>query len=187
MKNRSACSRKPHGATAIRDLGENRVNLTGNKLVDGSEADAIFVAEGEVAQQITNGQDAALLQDCSAMRPDPAQIFHRVFESDGQENFWRGAAARHFYIIASRRTLADNQGARSTPTCNFLELLWRARCNTLDLNRTAFHRPVANLSRHNALKRFSITECCGSRGKCPILGKHRLTMLTFDRRTRLFS
>src|ERR1700722_9065660 len=105
MKNGFTRSRKPHGAAAGRDLSENGVNLTGTQLVDGSKADAIFVAEGKISQQIPNGQNAALLQNRSAVGADPTQKLHRVFEGDRQENFWRGAAARHFYIIARRQTL----------------------------------------------------------------------------------
>src|ERR1700722_2571824 len=70
---------------------------------------------------------------------------------------------------------------------NVSEQLWRGRCIALDLIRSTFQWGAANSNRHNTLKTFSITECCGSRGKCPILGKHRLTMLTFDQWTRLFS
>ena len=70
----------------VRDLGENGLDLAGNELVDGRKADAVFVAEGKIAEQIADGQDAALLENRGAVGSDAAQKFHRVFEGDRQGN-----------------------------------------------------------------------------------------------------
>ena len=65
-------------ASAGGDFRENRVDLTGNNFRDGREADAVFVTEGKIAEQISDRGQATLFEDCGAMRADASKIFHRI-------------------------------------------------------------------------------------------------------------
>jgi len=54
------------------------VHLAGNNFRDGRETDAVFVTEGKIAEQIADGGQAALFEDCGAVRADASEIFHRI-------------------------------------------------------------------------------------------------------------
>jgi len=65
-------------ASAGGDFREYRVHLAGNNFRDGRETDAVFVAEGKIAEQIADGGQTALFENRGAMRADASEIFHRV-------------------------------------------------------------------------------------------------------------
>jgi hypothetical protein len=58
------------------------MHLAGNDFRDGSETDAVFVTEGKIAEQIADGGQATLFEDCGAVRADASKIFHRICQRD---------------------------------------------------------------------------------------------------------
>src|ERR1700675_2265536 len=62
-----AAARRAHGLAA-HYAGANGVDAVGLDVLDVAEMDAIFVAEGEVQEQIFEGVDAALGQELGALR-----------------------------------------------------------------------------------------------------------------------
>jgi hypothetical protein len=54
------------------------VDLAGNYFRDGRETDAVFVAEGEIAEQVAYRGQATLFENCGAVRADASEIFHRI-------------------------------------------------------------------------------------------------------------
>ena len=50
---------------------------------DLREADAVLVAERQIAEQVADGRDAALFEHRGALRADAAQILHRIVQGDG--------------------------------------------------------------------------------------------------------
>jgi hypothetical protein len=75
----SAAAREANSAaSAGGDFREDGVHLAGNNFRDGRETDAVFVTEGKIAEQIADGGQAALFEDCGAVRADASEIFHRI-------------------------------------------------------------------------------------------------------------
>jgi hypothetical protein len=52
--------------------------LAGDYFGDGSEAKAVFVAEGEIAQEIAHGEDTASFESGGALRAYAVKIFDRI-------------------------------------------------------------------------------------------------------------
>src|SRR5271156_4345345 len=71
------------GAATAGDFGEDRLHLTGNYFGDGGEAQAVFVAEGQVAEEIADGDDTASFQSGGAVRAYAVEVFDRVGQGDG--------------------------------------------------------------------------------------------------------
>jgi hypothetical protein len=65
-------------APAASDFGENCLDLARDYFGDGSEAEAVFVAEGKVAEEIAHGDDAASFEGRGALRTYAVEIFDRV-------------------------------------------------------------------------------------------------------------
>ena len=74
------------GPTAACHFGENRLHLAGDYFGDGGEAEAVFVAEREIAEEIADGDDAASFESGGTLRPDAVEILHRVGKRDGHQS-----------------------------------------------------------------------------------------------------
>jgi hypothetical protein len=102
VKNGSAAAREAdRSSSSARDLSENRVDLARDDLGYTREPKAVFVAEGKIAEQIGDREDAAFLESGGALRTNPAQIFNWIAESDGHEARRKDCARKlhHFYTI----------------------------------------------------------------------------------------
>ena len=55
---------------AAHDAGANRVDTVGLDVLYIGEVDAVFVAEGEIAEQVLEGIDAAFGEELGALRAD---------------------------------------------------------------------------------------------------------------------
>ena len=69
---------------AAHDAGANGVDAVGLDVLDGGEMDAIFVAKGQVAEEIFKGIDAALGEELGALRADAFD--HAHFGGKGQSH-----------------------------------------------------------------------------------------------------
>ena len=69
---------EPNCSAGIGYLDQNRVRLPGNDLGDRCESNAIFIPKRQIGQQVPHGENPALFQQCSAMGPNSAEIFHRI-------------------------------------------------------------------------------------------------------------
>ena len=78
VKNGSGAAAKADGAAGRRNFGVNGVDLAGNGIGDLREVEAVFVAEGEIGEQVGDGDNAALFEDGGALRADASEIFHGV-------------------------------------------------------------------------------------------------------------
>lgn len=79
VKYRAAAALEADRGTATScDFRENRVDVPGSDFGNGRKSQAIFIAEGKVAEQIGNRQDAALFKRGGALRTDSAQVFNRI-------------------------------------------------------------------------------------------------------------
>ena len=63
------------GAASGGYFGENGVNLTRDDFGNFCETDAVFVTEGEIAEQIAGGGEAAFFEDGGAMGANPFDEF----------------------------------------------------------------------------------------------------------------
>ncbi len=87
VKHRPAPAAKPHrAAAAARHFSQNRVYLPRNNFRDLREANAVLVAKRQIPQQVADGHDSALLERRRALRPHPAQVFHRIVEVNGHHS-----------------------------------------------------------------------------------------------------
>ena len=59
-------------------LGENRLDLARDHFGDSGEAEAVFVTEGEITEQVAHGDDAAIFQSGGALRAYAVEVFDRV-------------------------------------------------------------------------------------------------------------
>jgi hypothetical protein len=77
-----------HGADglAAHDAGANSVDAVGLDVLDIGEVDAVFVAEGEIVEEIVDGVDAALGEEFGAVRADAFD--HADFGGQGQGHRW---------------------------------------------------------------------------------------------------
>ncbi len=89
------------GSAAAGDFGENRLHLARDDFGDGREAEAVFVAEGKIAEQVADGDDAASFESGGAVRADAVEVFDRVGEGDGHvgssllyHRLWLGCVSR---------------------------------------------------------------------------------------------
>src|ERR1700678_2587409 len=81
MEDRFPGAREAYRTTACGLLRVDRLHLSGNNFCDGREPNAVFVAEGKIAQQIAYSEYSPCFQNSGAMRSDSAQILHRIVES----------------------------------------------------------------------------------------------------------
>ncbi len=73
---------------AAHDAGAQGVGAVGLNVLDFGEMDAVFVAEGQIVEQIFEREDAALGEEFGALRPD---AFHHAdvgLEGDGHRSFF---------------------------------------------------------------------------------------------------
>jgi hypothetical protein len=80
---RATASEANGGASAGGYLCENGMNLAGNNFGDFSEADAVFVTEGKIAEQVAGGEESALFENCGAVRADASKKFYWSGQGDG--------------------------------------------------------------------------------------------------------
>ncbi len=99
----AAAGEANRAASAGGDFREDGVHLAGNNFRDGRETDAVFVTEGKIAEQIADGGQAALFEDCGAMRADASKIFHRICQRDG-----------HAFKGSGQLRMASRNGTRRT-------------------------------------------------------------------------
>ena len=102
VKNRAAAALEADGGpSSAGDFGENRVNLSRSNFGDGRETQAVFVAEGKIAEQIGDRENATFFERGGALRADSAQIFDRIGKSDGHSSEARDPQAQvhHVYTI----------------------------------------------------------------------------------------
>jgi hypothetical protein len=79
VKNGAAAALEADRRTpAACDFGEDRLDLARGYFGDGSEAEAVFVAERKVAEEIAYGDDAASFQGRGAVGAYAVEIFDRV-------------------------------------------------------------------------------------------------------------
>ena len=74
------------GPSSACDFSENRLHLAGDYFGDGGEAEAVFVAEREIAEEIADGDDAASFESGGTLRAYAVEVFHRVGERDGHQS-----------------------------------------------------------------------------------------------------
>src|ERR1700683_2974554 len=87
VKNRAAAALEAYGsASAACDFGENCLHWAGDYFGDGGEAEPVFVAKGEIAEEIADGDDAASFERGGALRAYAVKILHRVGERDGHQS-----------------------------------------------------------------------------------------------------
>jgi hypothetical protein len=77
------------GAPSACDFGENCLNLARNYFGDWSETEAVFVAEGEIAEEIADGDDASSFESGGALRTYAVEIFDGVGQGDGRHRMGR--------------------------------------------------------------------------------------------------
>ncbi len=91
VKHGAAPAAEPHRASAAaRHFGQNRLHLPGNNFGDLRESNPVLVAEWQIAEQVANGHNPALLERRRTMRPHAAQIFHRIAEIDRHHQAYSG-------------------------------------------------------------------------------------------------
>ena len=103
------------GASAARDFGENCLDLAGDYFGDGGEAEAVFIAEREIAQQIADGDDAASFESGGALRAYAVEVFDRVGEGDGHRDVCACLAPAVASLLYHRSRVA-REGAAFTDT-----------------------------------------------------------------------
>ena len=87
------------------------MHLPRNNFRDLRESNAVLVAERQIAEQIADGRDAALLERRRAMRPHAAQIFHRIVQLDRHHQVYSGTGNP---VGALTRVRLDVSGAPSS-------------------------------------------------------------------------
>ena len=119
VENCGAAAREAYrAASAGGDFREDGVHLAGNNFRDGRETDAVFVTEGKIAEQIADGGQAALFEDCGAMRADASKILHRIRQRDahaftGCEQWLmlsRKGTRRTFIPLSARKVFLATDG-----------------------------------------------------------------------------
>ena len=84
MEDGAPSASEANGSSAADDdFGEYRANLARNNFGDFCEADAVFVAEGQVTEQVTRVHDAAFFEYGGAVRAYAAQILYRGCQGNG--------------------------------------------------------------------------------------------------------
>ena len=112
VKHSCAPTSEAHRASpAAGHFGKNCVHLSGNDLRDGRESDSVFVAEGQIAEQIADGQDAALLERRGALRANAPQILHRIVQCDRHAIEDRRPAAKRGYLPSTENASSTLPGA----------------------------------------------------------------------------
>lgn len=76
----------PADGLAAHDASAQGVNPVGLNIFDFREVDAVFIAKGEVVQQVFEGVDAALGQQLRAVRADPFDHLDVGLETDGHRS-----------------------------------------------------------------------------------------------------
>ena len=146
VKNRAAAAREANrGASSAGDFGENRVDLPGNDFGNGREAKAVFVAEGKIAEQIGDGENAALFERGGALRTDSAQIFDRIGKSDGHSSETRERrpiTSLLYHLFARRKCVCVLFGGGLKSICsNFNGNA--ARCVPKGGTQRPLHKPIS--------------------------------------------
>ena len=92
------------------DFGENCLYLAGNYFGDGSEAEAVFVAEGKIAEQIADRDDAASFESRGALRAYAVEIFDRVGEGDRHQMGASASLLYHRLLVREARLRLTSEG-----------------------------------------------------------------------------
>ncbi len=153
------------GASAARDFGENCLDLAGDYCGDGGEAEAVFVAEGEVAQQIADGDDAASFESGGALRAYAVEVLDRVGEGDGHRDVCACLAPAVASLLYHRSRVAREGAAFTTQskegkTLNSRSELGRIRSwgPKSDFVRDGEPSEVASLVQSVEMLRFELAE-----------------------------